>query len=125
MNLFRYAVNVPLTDGLTDDDFYYKLFVPVMTAVMDAYQPSAIVLQSGADSVSGDKLGTFNLSTLGHSSPGRWLQTKYPNIPLMVLGGGGYTISNVARTWCYETIAMLGVPNEEIPSHCPLVRPPF
>ena len=27
---------------------------------------------------------------------------KY-NIPVMLLGGGGYTIRNVARCWTYET----------------------
>ena len=25
------------------------------------------------------------------------------NLPLMILGGGGYTLRNVARLWAYET----------------------
>ena len=25
------------------------------------------------------------------------------NVPLIIMGGGGYTIRNVARTWAYET----------------------
>lgn len=25
------------------------------------------------------------------------------NLPLIVLGGGGYTVRNVARCWTYET----------------------
>lgn len=29
-------------------------------------------------------------------------------IPLVLLGGGGYTIQNVARCWTYETGLMLG-----------------
>ena len=29
------------------------------------------------------------------------------NIPLIVLGGGGYTIENVARCWTYETAVIL------------------
>ena len=32
---------------------------------------------------------------------------KY-NIPMLVLGGGGYTIRNVARCWAYETAVVLG-----------------
>merc|ERR1739842_128333 len=32
---------------------------------------------------------------------------KY-NLPLMLLGGGGYTIRNVARCWTYETAVALG-----------------
>ena len=29
------------------------------------------------------------------------------NIPMVVLGGGGYTIRNVARCWAYETSLLL------------------
>ena len=32
---------------------------------MERYQPEAIVLQCGADSLSGDRLGCFNLSLKG------------------------------------------------------------
>jgi len=28
---------------------------------------------------------------------------KAYNLPLLLLGGGGYTIRNVARCWTYET----------------------
>ena len=33
---------------------------------------------------------------------------KY-NVPLLLLGGGGYTLRNVARCWCYETGRMMGL----------------
>lgn len=32
---------------------------------------------------------------------------KSYNLPLLVLGGGGYTIRNVARCWTYETAQLL------------------
>ena len=35
------------------------------------------------------------------------------NLPLLLLGGGGYTIRNVARAWTYETAIAL---NQEIPN---------
>lgn len=35
------------------------------------------------------------------------------NLPLLLLGGGGYTIRNVARAWTYETSIAL---NQEIPN---------
>lgn len=38
-----------------------------MAKVMEMYQPSAVVLQCGADSLSGDRLGCFNLTIKGHS----------------------------------------------------------
>ena len=102
--------------------FLETVFVPVMDEVMMRFDPAAVVLQSGADSVASDKIGKFNLSTAGHASAGRWLRQHHPNVPVMVLGGGGYTISNVARTWSYETISMLGYTDSDIPHLCPLVR---
>ncbi|WP_411023497.1 hypothetical protein, partial [Salmonella sp. s51228] len=37
-------------------------------------------------------------------------------MPLMLLGGGGYTIRNVARCWTYETSLALNI---EIPNVLP------
>ena len=101
-----YAVNFPLRDGI-DDDSYQNIFVPVISKVMESYQPSAIFLQCGADSLSGDRLGCFNLSLKGHAKCVEFMK-KY-NVPLMLSGGGGYTIRNVARCWTYETAVALGV----------------
>ena len=33
------------------------------------------------------------------------------NVPTLVLGGGGYTIRNVARCWAYETAVLVDKPN--------------
>jgi histone deacetylase 1/2 len=37
-----------------------------MTKVLETYQPNAIVLQCGADSLTGDRLGCFNLTLKGY-----------------------------------------------------------
>ena len=73
---------------------------------MEWYQPSAIVLQCGGDSLSGDKLGCFNLSMKGHANCVEFV--KKFNYPTLVLGGGGYTMRNVARAWAYETGVVVG-----------------
>ena len=52
--------------------------------VMESYQPSAVVLQCGADSLSGDRLGCFNLTLKGHAKCVEFMK-KY-NLPLMLLG---------------------------------------
>nr|GMC90518.1 histone deacetylase 6 [Ipomoea batatas] len=69
----------------------------------------------GADSLAGDRLGCFNLSVKGHADCLRFLRSF--NVPLMVLGGGGYTIQNVAaQCWCYETAVAVGVePDNKLP----------
>lgn len=60
-----YSVNVPLREGI-DDESYHAVFQPVMQAIIESYQPTAIVLQCGADSLGLDRLGCFNLSFKGH-----------------------------------------------------------
>ena len=60
-----------------------------------------ILIFSGADSLVGDRLGPFNLTLRGHGECVKFLRDY--NVPLMLLGGGGYTPRNVARCWTYET----------------------
>jgi len=100
----NYAINFPLNDGM-DDDSFKSIFRPVIGKVMEVFAPSAIVLQCGADSLSGDRLGCFNLSLKGHADCVEFVKSF--NVPLLVLGGGGYTLRNVPRCWTYETSVLL------------------
>ncbi|KAJ1489465.1 hypothetical protein T484DRAFT_1936930 [Baffinella frigidus] len=97
------SVNVPLHDGI-DDSSYEQVFKPIMRAIMATYDPKAIVLQCGADSLAGDRLGVFNLSVDAHGECVRFLKTF--GVPMLVLGGGGYVIRNVARCWAWETAVL-------------------
>lgn len=101
----HYAVNFPLRDGI-DDRSYKGIFEPVIKSVMEYYRPEAVVLQCGGDSLSGDRLGCFNLSMQGHANCVNFVKSF--NLPVLVLGGGGYTMRNVARTWAYETGLLVG-----------------
>jgi len=106
-----YSINVPLKEGI-DDTTYQSVFMPVMTEVMKHFRPSAVVLQCGADSLAGDRLGCFNLSIRGHGQCVEFMKSF--GLPLLVLGGGGYTLRNVARAWTHETsiLADMEIPNE-------------
>ncbi|KAJ6781583.1 hypothetical protein PWT90_01578 [Aphanocladium album] len=101
----HYSVNYPLRDGITDES-YKSIFEPVIENVMKYYQPEAVVLQCGGDSLSGDRLGCFNLSMDGHANCVSYVKSF--GLPTLVLGGGGYTMRNVARTWAYETGVLVG-----------------
>ncbi|EGR48353.1 uncharacterized protein TRIREDRAFT_48386, partial [Trichoderma reesei QM6a] len=101
----NYAVNFPLRDGITDES-YKSIFEPVIENVMKYFQPEAVVLQCGGDSLSGDRLGAFNLSMDGHANCVNFVKSF--NLPTLVLGGGGYTMRNVARTWAFETGVLVG-----------------
>lgn len=103
----HYSVNFPLRSGI-DDLSYESIFKPVITKIMEVYQPTAVVLQCGADSLTGDRLGSFNLTVKGHAECVRFVKSF--GLPTLMLGGGGYTVRNVARCWCYETSVMLGTP---------------
>ncbi|XP_020098295.1 histone deacetylase 19-like [Ananas comosus] len=100
-----YAINVPLKEGI-DDANYHSLFKPIMTKVMEVFDPNAVVLQCGADSLSGDRLGRFNLSVRGHAECVKFMRSF--NVPLLLLGGGGYRMPNVACCWTYETAVAIG-----------------
>ncbi|XP_062182034.1 histone deacetylase 19-like [Phragmites australis] len=107
------TLNVPLEVG-TGDERYHKLFEPIIKKVMKVFQPDAIVLQCGADSLAGDRIAGLGLSVRGHADCVRLLRGY--NVPLLLLGGGGYTINHVASCWCYETAVAIG---KEIPDDIP------
>ena len=44
---------------------WVMLLKQVIAKVMEVYKPNAVVLQCGADSLAGDRLGCFNLSLKG------------------------------------------------------------
>ncbi|CAD5324860.1 unnamed protein product [Arabidopsis thaliana] len=108
-----YAINVPLKDGI-DDSSFNRLFRTIISKVVEIYQPGAIVLQCGADSLARDRLGCFNLSIDGHAECVKFV--KKFNLPLLVTGGGGYTKENVARCWTVETGILL---DTELPNEIP------
>ncbi|WIA14112.1 hypothetical protein OEZ85_002657 [Tetradesmus obliquus] len=99
-----YTLNVPLKDG-TDDRTFHALFKPIMAKVMEAFQPGAVVMQCGADSLANDRLGCFNLSMRGHGEAVSFMKSF--GVPMLVTGGGGYTKHNVARCWTYETALLV------------------
>ncbi|KCV68495.1 histone deacetylase 3 [Fonticula alba] len=111
----NFSINVPLKDGI-DDESYQSIFQPVVRRAIEHFNPGAIVLQCGADSLGCDRLGRFNLSVRGHGECVRFVRSF--NRPTLVLGGGGYTVRNVARCWTWETAVVCGqdIP-DEIPSN--------
>lgn len=106
----NYSLNIPLKDGITDVG-YQNLFKPIVAKIMEVYRPEVIVLQCGSDSLAGDRLGVFNLSSTCHSECVKYMKSF--GLPLMLLGGGGYKIINVARCWARETGVALGVDMDE------------
>lgn len=97
------TINVPLRQGCQDNKFFH-LFKTIFDQTIEAYQPEAIWMQCGADSLRGDTIGGFNLSISGHSKAISHVLSK--RLPTVFNGGGGYNVENVARCWAYESLVI-------------------
>lgn len=110
-----YSMNVPLRSGISDAHFV-DLFEFVFGAVASSYGPDAIVLVCGADTLSRDPLGNFNMTVDGITRATKCVFDF--NVPTLVLGGGGYKIPDVARCWTAVTAAALNAPlPADVPVH--------
>eukprot|EP00057_Strongylocentrotus_purpuratus_P033372 XP_791175.2 PREDICTED: histone deacetylase 8 [Strongylocentrotus purpuratus] len=108
-----YTISVPLKDGIKDEQ-YSDLFTRVIEQVRVKFQPSVVVVQCGADTLSSDPMQSFNLTPLGVGQcVSRVLSWK---LPTLLLGGGGYNMANTARCWSYLTGLVLG---QKLPSEIP------
>ena len=107
------AVNVPMIPGTTGDvwiDSFNETIIPALKA----FNAGAIVLQMGTDAHYLDRLG--NLRLTGQE----WLEAvkavKALGLPIVALGGGGYTITTVPRMWAAACLTLGEVPfGNELP----------
>ncbi|SCV00810.1 LANO_0F08680g1_1 [Lachancea nothofagi CBS 11611] len=113
----HFSLNVPLDDGI-DDDSYINLFKSIIDPLITSFKPTVIIQQCGADSLGHDRLGCFNLNVQAHGECVKFVKSF--GLPMLVLGGGGYTPRNVSRLWAYETSLLNGVSiPEDIPADIP------
>ena len=61
-----------------------------MSKVMELFQLSAVVLQCGSDFLSGDQLDCFDSTVKGQAKCVEFVKSF--NLPVLMLGGGGYTV---------------------------------
>lgn len=84
------ALDVPLPDGTTDDDYLGALGPALARA--EAFRPELVFLQAGVDVLEGDRLGRMSLSLSGLRARNRAVfgLVKRLGVPLVVTLGGGY-----------------------------------
>mmetsp|Transcript_1762 Transcript_1762/g.2886 ORF Transcript_1762/g.2886 Transcript_1762/m.2886 type:complete len:243 (-) Transcript_1762:23-751(-) len=101
-----FALNVPLEPGL-ESDMLVATFKSIVNKARNVFSPNAIVLQCGAALLSGERGGQFNVMC---SAYGECLKlVRDFNLPLLLLGGCGTSLSNTARLWAYLTAVCLGM----------------
>ncbi|MHA1562006.1 MAG: acetoin utilization protein AcuC [Promethearchaeota archaeon] len=106
-----YALNVPLLPG-TIDSVYLNIFEKIVPEVMETYSPDYLVCQLGVDTHFSDPITNLGLSTTGHEQIFKIIQQnvpKYCNNKFLGLGGGGYNIGVVARSWTMFLAELLDV----------------
>ncbi|MHA1777416.1 MAG: acetoin utilization protein AcuC [Promethearchaeota archaeon] len=106
-----YALNVPFLPG-TFDRPYIETFERIVSGVMKAYRPDYLVMQCGMDTHFMDPLTNAGLSTEGQEKIFKIVNSLVPDYSgdkLLALGGGGYNIGVVARSWTMILANLLGV----------------
>ena len=110
-----YSVNIPLAP-YTDDALWHTAFDAVITDLARAFEPDLIFTQLGIDTHRNDPLAHLSLTSQGHNLAVRKFADLVNEIgcPWIAVGGGGYDMSAVARTWTMDlaTMASFDLPGE-------------
>jgi len=111
-------INIPLPP-FTGDKPYMELFRQIVPAAVRKYKPQVLLLQCGADSHANDLLAHLQLTTKTYCEVAKIvheLAHEVAHSRLVVFGGGGYNISNVARTWTSVASVLVDyVPPKAVP----------
>lgn len=106
-----YNVNFPLPEE-TDDELYNAVFEAVVMPLLEAYRPDGIVLVIGVDTLAQDPLAHLSLT---NNAVERCLRRLVrPRVPVLALGGGGYTMDAAARAWALGWAALGGLEVGEV-----------
>jgi len=93
-------LNIPLAPGAGDNEFF-AAWEKAMEHLR-RHRPEFILLQAGADSLAGDPLAHLRFTPEAHGHAARSLVALAEESArgrLMVFGGGGYDLRNLAAAW--------------------------
>lgn len=93
-------LNIPMPPG-ADDDLFFKMW-PILEKFLEKHRPEFILYQCGADSIKGDPITHLAYSEKAHAHAAKRLcamADRYCDGRLLAMGGGGYNLDNIARTW--------------------------
>jgi len=101
-------LNLPAPPNSRDDVF--EIYWDKIEAYLLQHPPEFILLQAGADSIAGDPITHLNFTPAAHAHAASRLcqiadQTAQGR--LLVMGGGGYNMDNLASAWTAVVQAMV------------------
>ena len=106
-----FSVNVPLPPR-TNDESYLWAFRQIVPQLLAQFKPDILVTQLGVDTHIRDPLANLALTTKGHLALFKLFSDL--QLPWLTLGGGGYDIDVVPRSWtlAFGEMAGLSFPDE-------------
>ncbi|MDA1279855.1 MAG: acetoin utilization protein AcuC [Chloroflexi bacterium] len=111
-----YSVNIPLAPYTGDED-WHAAFDLVVPGLIRAFEPDVLFTQLGIDTHFQDPLTHLSLTTQGFNLAVQKLASLASEIGKWVaVGGGGYDLSAVARSW---TMALATMADYELPDVVP------
>lgn len=96
-----FKINVPLSP-FADDEAYLEIFRKVVPTAVRKYLPQMLLLQCGVDSHANDLLAHLQITTRTYREVVDVVHSLAHEVAdgrLVIFGGGGYNVANVARTW--------------------------
>lgn len=100
-------LNIPLPPGTNDTPFMQ--IWPKLESFIRRQSPEFIIMQAGADSIEGDPITHLALTEQSHAHVADRLCVLANELchgRLLVLGGGGYSLDNIAKTWTAVVAAL-------------------
>ncbi len=103
-----YKLNIAMKPGADDKALLQRW--PEIEALLRQHKPEFIIFQCGADSVKGDPITHMSFSEQSHAYAAKRLvalANEFGHGRVLALGGGGYNLDNIAKTWCAVVDAIL------------------
>lgn len=108
-------INCPLPRGCTDTAFQHATS-RVLRKAYEVFKPDVLVIACGADGLYRDPVEGWSLSSRAFVSAIALLESW--NLPMLVLGAGGYNNANTARCWVEVTALLCKIELcDDIPFH--------
>jgi len=101
-------LNIPVQPF--SDDAVFQSVWPRVESYLEAGKPEFILLQCGADSIEGDPITNMAFSPASHAYAAKRLREiadRHCEGRMLVMGGGGYNLDNIARAWTAVVDAMV------------------
>ena len=108
-----YCVNIPLPP-LTYDEVYLRAFKEIVPPMLERFSADVLVTQLGVDTHYTDPLASLAMTTNGQQTLYELLEGLAPK--WLALGGGGYAIDVVLRSWA---LAFGVMSDKELPKSLP------